>query len=75
MKIRDTTWDDIESAVHADPTATKTELSEGVEDGNDLDVRCPGEENGGEVVYMNENADLSESISDEEEDEEEEEEE
>lgn len=75
VKIRDTTWDGIKSAVHPDPTATKTELTEGFDDGNDLDVECSGEDNRGEVVHMNENADLSESMSDEEEDEEEEEEE
>lgn len=66
VKIRDTTWDDIELAVHAGPIATKTESYESPEGEEDVEVEHSEDENGEEVVHMNENADLSENISEEE---------
>lgn len=68
VKIRDTTWDDIAMAIHANPTATRNVPSEVDGAGDDLDAGRSGAENRGEMAPMSEITDLSESISDEEED-------
>lgn len=65
VKIRDTTWDDIELAVHAGPIATKTEPCEVPEGEEDVEVEHSEDENEEEAVHMSENAELSENVSEE----------
>ncbi len=66
VKIRDTTWDDIEPAVRADPVVPKTESCEGADDEEDLEVTRAEGENGEEVTYTAGNAAVVEHMSEEE---------
>ena len=75
VKIRDTTWDDVESAVHTRPTATKTNLRDGHESivehnemsemdeaSEDEDEEMEDSEDGGETVEEESDDELQQSV-------------
>lgn len=60
VTIRDTTWDDVEMAVHADAVATKADSSEGTDGEDDLEMELDG-------AHMSENPGVPENVLEEEE--------